>query len=396
MLDHLKMAPPDAILGLTEAFKSDPNPHKINLGVGVYKDAANQTPVLQCVKQAEERMLAAESTKSYLPISGSPEYGALVRKMLFGMDHEIIASKRACTAHTPGGTGALRVAGDFIKTMLPGKAIWMSDPTWANHGAVFQAAGLETKSYRYYDAAHTCLAFDSLMAAIQDIPEGDVILLHACCHNPSGMDPDLEQWKALAQAVQQRGLFVLFDFAYQGFGDGLEEDAAGLRAFCGEGCEMLVCSSYSKNFGLYNERTGALTVVAKDSGAADRAFSHIKRCIRSNYSNPPSHGGSIVSTVLADPELRALWEQELAEMRTRINGMRRLFVETLAAKGVDRDFSFITRQKGMFSFSGLTKDQVQELKTKYSIYIVGSGRINVAGMTPDNMDPLCTAIASVL
>lgn len=396
MFERLEMAPPDAILGLTEAFKADPNPEKINLGVGVYKDAANKTPVLDSVKKAEERLLASQASKSYMPITGDSGYGAAVREMLFGADHEILQNRRAVTAHTPGGTGALRVASDFLAKHYPGATVWVSEPTWANHPAIFEAAGLKVKAYPYYDAAAKGLDFETMINAIGSIPEGDVVLLHACCHNPSGIDPDPAQWAAIAACMRERKLLPFIDFAYQGFADGLEEDTAGLRAFCVPGAEMLICSSFSKNFGLYCERTGALTLVAADEDTAQKAFSQIEKSIRANYSNPPAHGGAIVTTILADPELRALWEKELAEMRDRINGMRRLFVDTLKANGVDRDFSFITRQKGMFSFSGLDKDQVARLRKEYAIYIVGSGRINVAGMTGDNMDRLCTAIASVL
>ena len=396
MFSTLDMAPADAILGLTEAFKKDPNPDKINLGVGVYKDANNNTPILESVKRAEERILAAESTKSYLPIPGAPEYGEAVRKLLFGEGHEIIAGSRAVTAHTPGGTGALRVAGDFIKTRFPGAHIWLSDPTWANHGNVFGAVGLEMEHYPYYDAENKRLAFDALLDALRAVPASDVVLLHGCCHNPSGMDPTPEQWQAIADVVAERGFLPLLDFAYHGLADGLEEDAVGLRTFCRPGCELLIASSFSKNFGLYSERVGALTLVAATADAAEKAYSHIKKVIRANYSNPPTHGGAIVTTVLNDPALRALWESEVKDMRDRINGMRQLFVETLEAKGVTQDFSFLTRQKGMFSFSGLTKAQVDKLREAYSIYIVGSGRINVAGMTPDNMDRLCEAIVAVL
>jgi len=396
MFDQLEMAPPDAILGLTEAFKNDPNPNKINLGVGVYKDARNQTPVLDSVKRAEELLLQKENTKSYLPISGAPEYGAAVQGLVFGPDHEIVRNKRAATAHTPGGTGALRVAGDFIHKLFPGKAIWVSNPTWENHANVFRSAGLEVKTYPYYDAQGKCLDFTAMTDTLSTAPEGDVVLLHACCHNPSGMDPDSNQWAAIAKLVRDRKLLPLVDFAYQGLGDGLEEDAAGLRQLCAPGCELLVCSSFSKNFGLYNERCGALTAVGVSAEAAGKAFSHVKACIRANYSNPPFHGGAIVTTIINDAALRALWESEVTAMRDRINGMRRLFVDTLQAKGVARDFSFITRQKGMFSFSGLTREQVTRLRDEYAIYVVGSGRINVAGMTGDNMDALCAAIAKIL
>lgn len=396
MFEQLEMAPADAILGLTEAFKKDPAPHKINLGVGVYKDDHNQTPILKSVKKAEERLLSDESSKTYLSIPGSPAYATCVQRLLFGEAHEILSSGRARTAHTPGGTGALRVAGDFIKQQFPGASVWLSDPTWANHNGIFAAAGVATKSYPYYDAAGKCLNFEAMKVAISAAPAGDFILLHACCHNPSGMDPDGAQWKELADLTLAKGLIPLFDFAYQGFARGLDEDAAGLRAFCTAGRELLVCSSFSKNFGLYNERVGALTLVGSDAAAAESAFSHVEKAIRSNYSNPPFHGGAIVSTILNDPELRALWVEELTEMRDRIQKMRDGFVAALKARGVAQDFSFIATQNGMFSFSGLTKAQVDTLRDKYAIYIVGSGRISVAGITPANMDPLCDAIASVL
>lgn len=396
MFENLEMAPPDAILGLTDAFKNDPAPHKINLGVGVYKDEKNATPVLASVKKAEERLLQSEASKTYLGIPGSPAYGACVRDLLFGADHEIITSGRAQTAQTPGGTGALRVAADFIQKNLPGASVWLSNPTWANHNAIFADAGLAVKTYPYYDGANKCLDFDAMTAALAAVPAGDVVLFHGCCHNPSGMDPDQEQWGALAALTAEKGHLPLFDFAYQGFGTGLDEDAAGLRQFCTPGRELLICSSFSKNFGLYNERVGALTLVGATAEGADCAFSHVKKAIRSNYSNPPSHGGSVVTAILSDPELRALWIEELTAMRTRIRSMREGFVQTLKDKGVAQDFSFIAGQNGMFSFSGLNPDQVKTLKEKYAIYIVGSGRINVAGMTPDNMGPLCDAIASVL
>ncbi len=396
MFEKLSMAPPDPILGLTEAFKKDPKPDKINLGVGVYKDENGKTPVLSSVKKAEQRLLEQETSKSYLPMPGAPEYGAAVQQLLFGLGHEVITGKRAVTAHTPGGTGALRVAGDFLRKVAGKERIWVSAPTWANHNGIFEAAGLKISTYPYYNAEKKCLDFEAMMKALGDIPEGDVILLHACCHNPTGMDPDLEQWKKIANVVAERNLLPLFDFAYQGLAQGLEEDAAGLRCFCTSGRELLVASSFSKNFGLYNERVGALTLVAATPEAAQAAFSHLKLIIRTNYSNPPSHGGGIITTVLNDPALRAEWEGEVKQIRDRIRQMRQLFVETLKAKGVKRDFSFITRQNGMFSFSGLTKEQVETLKSKNSIYIVGSGRINVAGMTGANMDRLCQAIAEVL
>ncbi|MCC6144754.1 MAG: aspartate/tyrosine/aromatic aminotransferase [Candidatus Hydrogenedentes bacterium] len=396
MFEKLDMAPPDAILGLTEAFKKDTNPKKINLGTGVFKDAEGRTPILKSVKLAEERLLKDEQSKTYLGIPGAPEYGAVVQPLLFGADHEIVTSGRARTAHTPGGTGGLRVAGEFLKKLNPTATIWMSEPTWANHPSIFQAAGLEVRSYPYYDAAKKGLNFEGMIETLKTVPAGDAVLLHGCCHNPSGMDPDLDQWKAIAAVAREQGFMPLFDLAYQGFAEGLREDTAGLREFCTPGRELIVCSSFSKNFGLYSERVGAMTIVGTDADTAERGFSHVKLCSRANYSNPPSHGGKVVVTVLNDPELRALWEQEVTDMRNHINNTRRTFVETLKAKGVAQDFSFITTQRGMFSFSGLNKAQVERLRDEFGIYIVGSGRINVAGIAAKDMDPLCEAIAAVL
>lgn len=396
MFETFTPAPPDAILGLTEAFKKDPNPKKVNLGVGVYKDAQGRTPVLASVKRAEERILQSENTKNYLGIEGAPEYAAAVQELLFGAGHEVLTSRRAVTAQAPGGTGALRVAADFIARMFPGKRVWLSDPTWPNHPSVFKAAGLEVGVYPYFDAAANGVKFDAMLAAIKAMPAGDVLLLHGCCHNPTGADLTVAQWQQVADAVAERKLLPLVDFAYQGFGDGLEEDAAGMQAICRPGQEVLIASSFSKNFGLYNERIGALTLVANTPAAAELALGHVKLAIRANYSNPPAHGAAIVTTILRDPALRAQWEQEVAEMRDRINQMRHLFVETLNEKGVKQDFSFIANQRGMFSFSGLTPDHVKALREQFGVYIVGSGRISVAGMTAGNMDYLCEAIAAVL
>lgn len=396
MFDDLEMAPPDAILGLTDAFKSDERPGKINLGVGVYKDEHNKTPVLAAVKEAEKRLLASEESKSYLPIPGSAAYGARVRELLFEAGSPQRDHGLAMTAQTPGGTGGLRVAADFIDKCRPGIDIYMSDPTWANHNAIFTAAGLKPKTYPYYDYESKSLKFEAMMEALAKLGPRDVVLLHGCCHNPSGMDPDPQQWDALAELASERGFLPLFDFAYQGFGDGLEEDAYGLRAFVKRCPKLMVVSSFSKNFGLYCERTGAITVCTPSAEETEIAFSHIKTAIRANYSNPPAHGGLIVNAILSDPALRKQWEDELADMRGRINAMRTRFVESLQARGVAQDFSFIATQKGMFSFSGLDKTQVARLKDEFAIYIVGSGRINVAGMTENNIDQLCDAVAAVL
>lgn len=396
MFELLQAAPPDAILGITAAFRNDPNPNKINLSVGVYKDEHGQTPILSCVKKAEERLLSSEANKAYLPINGSPEYGAAVRALLFGENHEIITGARAVTAQTPGGTGGLRVAADFFATNFPGHAVWMSEPTWPNHPSIFKAAGLDVKTYRYLNGAKTGLDFEGMLEDIRHIPEGDLLLLHGCCHNPTGVDPTIEQWAQLAEVIEQRGLLPLVDFAYQGFANGLTEDVQGLLTLAKTGTDMLIATSYSKNFSLYNERVGALTLVAKDADAAKTALSQLLIVIRTNYSNPPAHGGLIVKTVLEDEALKAEWLDELTTMRNRINGMRTLFVETMAKKAPGFSCEFIARQRGMFSLSGLTKAHVDALRDRYAIYAVGSGRINVAGMTADNMDTLCDAIADVI
>ncbi len=414
MFEHIQPAPPDPILGLAEAFRAEPNPNKINLSVGVYQDASGKTPILESVRRAGRIVLERQTSMSYLPIPGSPAYAAAVQRLLFGAGHEVESSARAATSHTPGGTGALRVAADFIHQQFPNATVWLTQPTWPNHPQIFAAAGVPTKSFPYFDVKTNALAFEEALAQIEKIPAGDVVLLHGCCHNPTGIDPTPEQWAKLADAVYRRGLLPLLDFAYQGFADGIEEDAVGLRAFAGEPHntsepgnksepgrprprhELIVCSSFSKNFGLYCERVGALTIIAKDRAAADTVQSQVKACIRANYSNPPAHGAELVTTVLNDAELRKLWEQEVAQMRERINGMRELLVKSLKAKGVPGDYSFITRQRGMFSFSGLTPEQVKTLKEKHAIYIVGSGRINVAGITEKNVEPLCEAIADVV
>lgn len=396
MFESIEMAPPDPILGLSAAFKKDPNPDKINLGVGVYVNEDGVTPIFSAVKKAEKRMLEGQATKGYLPIEGLAEYGRAVQELAFGPEHEIVTSGRAATLQAPGGTGALRIAGDFIHAHFPQASIWLSDPTWANHKGIFGNAGVPIKSYPYYDAEAKALDFDAMIAVLQTVPEGDVVLLHGCCHNPTGMDPTPEQWERIAETLAQRKVVALLDFAYQGFGKGLEEDAAGLRALARPGCELLVASSFSKNFGLYRERVGALTIVCDSADAAEKVLSNVRVLVRRNYSNPPAHGAEIVATILGDADLRAEWHEELKATCGRIAEMRRLFVDTLKARGVARDFSFIVEQTGMFSFSGLTKDQVEALREKYAIYIVGSGRINVAGMSKRNMDRLCEAIADVL
>jgi aspartate/tyrosine/aromatic aminotransferase len=406
--DAVPNAPQDPILGLNDAFRADLNPRKVNLSVGVYKDATGKTPIMRCVKEAEGRILKNETTKDYVSIQGSPEFTRAVQELVFGpagpaqaaspahQASPALAKGRTATVQTPGGTAALRVAADFLKRIFPNAAVWLSDPTWPNHPSIFQAAGLAVRTYPYFDPATNGLALGRMLQVLADIPAGDVLVLHGCCHNPTGIDPTAEEWSRIADVVAGRQLLTLVDFAYQGLAEGLREDAAGLATLVQTGQELFVASSFSKNFGLYNERVGALSAVCKTSAAAEAVLSQLKTCIRANYSNPPAHGAAIVATILSDPELRSAWEGEVGQIRERINRMRSLLVRTLAERGVQRDFSFITRQRGMFSFSGLTPEQVRRLRDEHAIYIVGSGRINVAGMTEENMVPLAAAIADVL
>ncbi|MBU2898233.1 amino acid aminotransferase [Vibrio hepatarius] len=396
MFEKVSAAPADPILGLTEEFKKDPRADKINLGVGIYKNEQGETPVLATVKKAEAALLENEKTKSYLTIEGTAEYGLVVQKLLFGSNAGIVTNNLAKTAQAPGGTGALRVAAEFIKRQLGGVKIWISNPTWANHNAVFSAAGIETAQYSYYNAQTKDKDFSAMLSDLERAEKGDVVLLHGCCHNPTGIDPTADEWETLAKLISSKQLLPLFDFAYQGFSKGVEEDAEGLRIFSKHNKEILVASSFSKNFGLYNERVGAFTLVAESEQTATRAFSQVKAIIRSIYSNPPAHGSAVVTHILNNEQLRNEWEAEVKEMRDRIQDMRELFVATLKEQGVNADFSFIERQNGMFSFSGLSKDQVTRLKDEFGIYIVGSGRISVAGMTRSNMLPLCKALAAIL
>ncbi len=396
MFELFDTAPPDSILGLAGAFRKDENSEKINLMVGVFKNEQGRTPVLDCVKAAERRLLESEDTKGYLGIDGAPEYVRAVQELLFTPEHDIVQQRRAATVQTPGGTGALRVAADLMHGKFPTAKIWCSKPTWGNHPKVFAAAGLEVAWYRYLDDTGVGLDFDAMLAGLNQVPAGDIVCLHACCHNPTGVDPSLEQWRRIASVVKERGVLALVDFAYQGFADGIREDAAALAILADALPEFLVCNSFSKNFGLYGERVGGLTIVAPHAAAAQAALSHAKACVRSNYSNPPRHGGAIVTTILQDDALRAQWEQEVAAMRTRIADMRTLIVGTMAELNVGRDFSFIQKQRGMFSYTGLTPLQVDQLRSEWSIYIVGDGRINIAGVTPSNVRRLCKGIAAVL
>ncbi len=391
MFDQLTPAPPDPILGLTEAFAEDPNPDKLNLTVGVYQDATGRTPILRCVKEAERRILDDEVSKSYLGIAGLAQYGEQVQQLLFG---DRWAALHAASLQTPGGTGALRVSADFLR-QRGARRVWCSKPTWVNHPKVFQAAGLEVETHAYLDGAGQGLDFAAMSQNLAEVPAGDVVCLHGCCHNPTGVDPTPGQWEELAQIAQRQGWLPLIDCAYQGFAKGLREDVAGPTCFLDAGLELMICSSFSHNFGLYNERVGALTIVAHTAESSAAALSHAKAAVRANYSNPPKHGAAIVSTVLSDEQLTDQWAEELGEMRDRIREMRQLFVASMKARLPEQDFSFINRQNGMFSFSGLTPVQVDQLRQQYAIYIVGSGRINVAGIRRETVDYLCDAIAEV-
>ncbi|MGL1930834.1 MAG: aspartate/tyrosine/aromatic aminotransferase [Desulfotalea sp.] len=396
MWGNIEAAPADSILGLTDAFRKDESPNKVNLGVGVYKDEQGTTPVLQCVKKAEAILLEKESTKSYLPISGDPTYAANVQKLLFGADNEVISSGRAITAQAPGGTGALRVGAGLLKKFLPNAKVWVSTPTWANHKGIFGSTGFEIAEYAYYDKETRNVDFDGLVNSLNAVPEGDIVLLHACCHNPSGVDMSTDQWKKVIEIAKDKKWIPFLDFAYQGFGDGTDQDRIAVELCAAAGFDFYVASSFSKNFGLYNERTGAITVVTPSAEEAVIAMSHLKTTVRVIYSNPPAHGGLVAATILSDSDLFELWQKELAAMRDRIKDMRSALVDGLSSRGVDQDFSFIKDQRGMFSFSGLTDETVAWLRDNKSIYVVGGGRINVAGLTASNIDYVCDAIAEAL
>jgi aspartate/tyrosine/aromatic aminotransferase len=398
MWKSIQPAPPDSILGLTEEFKKDQNPQKVNLGVGVYKDEAGNTPVLRAVKAAEKILLETQKTKSYLPISGDPAYAAAVQRLILGAESEVISTERAATIHAPGGTGALRVGADLIYKFTPDAKVWVSSPTWANHNGIFgtAGAGFEITQYAYYDAESKGLDFDTMISDLRSVPAGDVVVLHACCHNPSGVDLSGDQWKQVAALASENRWIPFLDFAYQGFGDGVDEDRYAVEQFAAAGIDFLVASSFSKNFGLYNERTGAITVVTPDKAQAGVAMSHLKTVVRTNYSNPPAHGGMVATIILDTPELHEMWLEELAEMRDRIVNMRRSLVAGLAAQGVEGDFSFIERQRGMFSFSGWSDDVVSSLRKNNNIYVVGGGRINLAGLTTENIEYVCKAVANAM
>jgi aspartate/tyrosine/aromatic aminotransferase len=394
MFADLEPRAPDAILGLMERFRADDRPDKVSLASGVYVDESGTTPVLDTVREAEARILAGQTTKVYKPIGGDPAYNGPVRDLVFGADHPAVISGRVETMHTPGGTGALRVAGDLVSTISPTASVWLSTPTWPNHPQVFSAAGLPVRSYPYLGEDGE-LDLDTLIGVLRAVPAGDVVVLHGCCHNPTGIDPTVEQWERIADAVVEAEALPLLDFAYQGFANGLDEDAAGLRALLARGVTMFVASSFSKNFALYDERVGALSLVGASADETAALLSHAKAAIRSNYSNPPAHGGEIVSTVLTDPELTERWVGEVRMMRDRINGNRAKFVAGLQAAGAPGNHESLMRQRGMFSLLPLGEERVARLRDEFGVYLVGKGRVNVAGLTADNLDPVCRAIAAV-
>ena len=394
--ESVELAPRDPIIGLTEAFVADTRPQKVNLGAGVYIDDSGKIPLLRAVREAERARVEAGVPRGYLPIEGLAAYDAAVQKLLFGADSALIASGRLVTAQALGGTGALKIGADFLKRINPDAQVLISDPSWENHRALFEGAGFKVGSYPYYDAATRGLNFAGMCSALRAAPAGTIIALHACCHNPTGVDMTLDQWREVARICKAQGLVPMMDIAYQGFGEGVDADAAAVRLFAGEGPSFFVASSFSKSFSLYGERVGALTIVTASSDESARVLSQLKRVIRTNYSNPPTHGGSIVAAVLGDPRLRALWEEELAEMRNRIKAMRKALVDGMKARGVPGDFSYVMKQNGMFSYSGLTTAQVDRLRNDYGIYAVSTGRVCVAALNSRNIDYVCDALAKVL
>lgn len=389
-------APPDPILGLTELFRSDPRPGKVNLSSGVFVDATGKTPVLEVVREAERRLAAEAGTKLYRPIDGEPVFRELVRGLILGDDHEAVTSGRALATQTPGGTGGLRVAADLLRQTGSGTTLWMSEPTWPNHPQLFHAAGFRIRPYPYTDATGRQIDEAAMLAALDHASPGDVVLLHGACHNPTGVDPSPAQWRRIGDLAGERRLLPLVDLAYQGFGEGLREDAAGLLELVRPGAELLVSTSYSKTFSLYAERVGAMLVIARTAADAEAVQTHVKAAVRTNYSNPPAHGADVVRTILADADLRARWQVELAGMRNRIRDNRAALVEALEARSVPGDWSGIATQRGMFALLGLTTHQVARLRDAHAVYVVGHGRINVAGFTPANLDLFADALASVI
>lgn len=395
MFESIQAMPADPILGLIADFIQDQNPNKIDLGVGVYKDESGQTPIMGAVKKAEAVCYQVEQTKAYIGPAGVPEFNEGIRALIFGDQHPALKSNRISTVLTPGGCGALRVGAEFLRRCSDEITVWVSDPTWANHMPLLGSAGLKLVQYPYYDRDKARLRFDEMLSALEKAGPGDVVLLHGCCHNPCGADLSEQQWRALTDLAEKKGFLPFIDLAYQGFGRGLDEDAYGPRLMAERLPELMVASSCSKNFGLYRERVGSLSVMGTETSVGEAAVTHINSVVRGNYSMPPSHGGAIVATILEDADLRQSWVGELDTMRDRLNGLRQLLANKLSAAS-GQDFGFISQQYGMFSFLGVSPEQVRELREKYGIYMVESSRINVAGVRRDNVDYLADAVAAVL
>lgn len=396
ILDGVQMAPRDPILGVTEAFNADPNPNKVNLGVGVYYDDAGKVPLLECVKRAETLRMETAPNRGYLPIDGLAAYDRVVQELVFGADAQAVRAKRIVTVQALGGTGALRVGADFLHRVDPQATIWISEPSWENHRALFESAGFAVNAYPYYDAKTHGLDFAGLVGALAAMPAGAIVVLHACCHNPTGVDLNAAQWGRVIEIVKARALVPYLDLAYQGFGDGIDADGAIVRRFAEAMSPVLVASSFSKSFSLYGERVGALSILTASAEEAARVLSQLKRIVRTNYSNPPTHGGQVVATILTTPTLRALWERELGGMRERIKTMRKALVDNIHARAPGADFSFVLAQRGMFSYSGLSKVQVDRLREEFSIYAIDTGRICVAALRTANVETVAEAIAQVI
>jgi aromatic-amino-acid transaminase len=396
MFSTVEMAPRDPILGLNEQFNADTNPNKVNLGVGVYFDDNGKLPLLKCVQAAEAAMAAAPKPRGYLPIDGIAAYDTAVKGLVFGLDSDIVKSGRVATVQGLGGTGALKIGADFLKKIYPQSKVLISDPSWENHRALFTNAGFTVENYAYYDAATRTVNFPAMLAALNAAAPNTIVVLHACCHNPTGYDITAADWDQVVAAVKAKNLVAFLDMAYQGFGYGIKEDGAVIQKFVAAGLNFFVSTSFSKSFSLYGERVGALSVACESKEECDRVLSQLKIAIRTNYSNPPTHGATICANVLNTPELRTMWEGELGEMRVRIKAMRQAFVEKLKAAGVKADMSFITTQIGMFSYSGLTKDQMVRLRSEFGVYGTDTGRMCVAALNSKNIDYVCASIAKVM
>ena len=396
LFSAVEMAPRDPILGLNEAFNADTRTSKVNLGVGVYCNEEGRIPLLRAVVEAETIRVAQHASRGYLPIDGIAAYDQAVQKLLFGAESPLLAAGRVITTQAVGGTGALKIGADFLKQLQPGAVVAISDPSWENHRALFETAGFPVQNYRYYDAASHDVNRAGMLEDLNALPAGSIVVLHACCHNPTGVDLTAADWQNVLDLVKAKGLIPFLDMAYQGFGDGIDEDAAAVRLFAESGLSFFVSSSFSKSFSLYGERVGALSIITESKDESARVLSQVKRVIRTNYSNPPTHGASIVAAVLNSPELRAMWEDELAEMRLRIRGMRLQMVELLAKKAPGHDFSFVARQRGMFSYSGLTVEQVARLRSEFGIYALDTGRICVASLNQRNIEVVTDAIVQVI